>query len=125
MKTLASFWKNSVASYTAAQNAAAIANGTIIPQPAPVDSSGNNALLAAPSVKTYLNPISPEPVFITPSFTPTGQIATTDPANVLTDAATSLGLIQPAAPSVGSDTIVICIAGGIALIGILALIFKH
>jgi hypothetical protein len=98
---------------------------------------------------------SPQPTFTTPSFTPTGTVAnaavvasTVDAygnvvgltqnadgsltpsistaSPVLTNVATNLGLVQPAAaPSISNETIVICIAGGIALIGILALIFKH
>ena len=146
-------WKNSVATHSAEQLALAVANGTIIPQAA--DDSGNGMLLAAPAVKTYLSSSSPESPVINPVITAVpsqaapAQIATVDasgniiglsqningsltpsiiPATIqaLTNTSTNLGLTPTATtPSVSSDTIIICVAGGIAIIGILALIFKH
>jgi hypothetical protein len=98
-----------------------IINSGAAPASAPIDEGRITTVDASGNIITLTQGSSGA---LVPKITSAGSPV--NPLPALTSVATDLGLIGSAAtPSSNSDTIVIYIAGGIALIGILALIFKN
>jgi hypothetical protein len=112
------------------------------------NNSGNDILLQAPAEVTYLSPLHPlanvaavvspvnnikqlsaQPLSaqdIAVASVPAAPVvpSTSGVTQAFQDIASKVGLVSPAGTPVSKDTIIIFVASGIAVIGILALIFK-